>query len=140
MEKHAFEITRRCLQRSLSVVLPGPEVAGEPFWALMGIEPDGETTGIYYSVRQGGREFVPLFPGKELAEDYLVKTGEHDLAVRGISKEHLRVLLGFQRRGWVQLGICVPEAASPTGYQAYLPTAEDIEQMVKELGYSLEDG
>ncbi|MBF7084138.1 hypothetical protein IT084_14300 [Desulfallas sp. Bu1-1] len=139
MEKHVFEITRRCLQRSLSVMLPGPDVVGEPFWALMSIEPDGETNGNYYAVWQEGKRIVPLYPGRKLAQDYLAKTGEHDLAVRGISKEHLRVLLEFQKRGWIQLGVCVPVAASPTGYGVYLPTAEDIERMVKELGYSLDD-
>lgn len=136
MEKHAFEITRRIVQRSVGGMLPGPEVKGEPFWALMEIQ-DSEVTGTFYAVPFEDKKVVPLFLSGEDAGVFLNRSGEQYLAVRGISREHLNVLLGFQELGQIQLGICMPVPESPSGFGVFTPTAEHIEQMLAELGFEV---
>jgi len=139
LEKHVFEITRRVLQNTFRELLPGPEVQGEPFWALMSVDSDGEVNGSFYATWQDGKRIVPLFTSKDQAEHFLNLSGEGELMVRGIRKNHLRVLLEFQKRGRIQLGICMPKAESPGGYGCYIPMAEHITQILHELGYSLNE-
>ncbi len=136
MEKHAFEITRRIVHRSLGVLLPGPEVEGEPFWALMEFR-DEDVTGTFYAVAVGEKKAVPLFLSKDDAAAFLHWSDEKGLVVRGISQEHLNVLLGFQEKGQVQLGICMTVPESPNGYGMYTPNVKHIREMLLELGYKV---
>ncbi|TYO94517.1 hypothetical protein [Desulfallas thermosapovorans] len=132
MKNHAFEISRRVLQNTLMELLPGPEVQGEPFWALMSVEVSGETTGSFYV----NQSVIPLFLDKGQADNFLSLTKQEDLAVRGLSRKHLQVLLGFQKHGRVQLGICVPGLECCGNYKVFTPTLEQFEELLKELGFS----
>ncbi|AGL01122.1 hypothetical protein [Desulfoscipio gibsoniae] len=135
VKNHAFEITRRVLQNTLVELLPGPEVQGEPFWTLMCVEADGETTGSFYA----NQSVIPLFLDKGQADNFLSLIKQDDLAVRGISLKHLQVLLGFQKHGRVQLGICVPGLECCGNYGVFTSTVEQFEELLKELGFSLDD-
>lgn len=79
----------------VEVVLPGEAVRGSPFWALMEIR-DGRNTGNYHSIgTEGGMTRIMLFPQRSAADWAAGKLAEYagNFEVRGISSEHLEVLL-----------------------------------------------
>lgn len=84
------------------VVLPGEDVPGEPFWALMEIK-DGVNTGNYHSIgREGNLTRIMLFPQRRMADWAAQKLAEHvdGFEVRGISPEHLEVILRLCEDGF----------------------------------------
>lgn len=86
---------------SLEVVLPDQDVEGSPFWVLMEIK-DGKNTGNYHSIgREGGLARIMLFPQRGMAEWAAGKLAAQaeGFEVRGISPEHLDVLLGLCEDG-----------------------------------------
>ncbi len=88
------EIIRKYTDR-VETVLPGENVRGAPFWALMEIK-DGRNTGNYHSIgREGKFTRIMLFPQKRMADWAAGKLAEYaeGFEVRGISAEHLEVLL-----------------------------------------------
>lgn len=86
----------------VEVVVPGENVPGEPFWALMEIK-DGVNTGNYHSIgREGNLTRIMLFPQKRMADWAAQKLAGHaeGFAVRGISAEHLEVILRLCEDGY----------------------------------------
>lgn len=87
---------------SAEVVLPGENVQGEPFWALMEIR-NGFNTGNYHSIgKKDNRTMIMLFPQREMAvwASERLKTHTMDFKVRGISSRHLEVLLRLCEDGY----------------------------------------
>lgn len=83
-------------------VLPDETVQGEPFWALMEIK-GGVNTGNYHSIgKEGGLTRIMLFPQRHMAEWAARKLADHveGFEVRGISAEHLEVLLRLCEDGY----------------------------------------
>jgi hypothetical protein len=86
----------------VEVVLPGGDVPGEPFWALMEIK-DGLNTGNYHSIgREGNLTRIMIFPQRGVADWAARKLAEHadGFEVRGISARHLEVILRLCEDGY----------------------------------------
>ncbi|MCL6612842.1 MAG: hypothetical protein K6T66_15025 [Peptococcaceae bacterium] len=87
---------------SAQTVMPGENVPGSPFWVLMEIK-DGKNTGNYHSIgKQGDRAMIMLFPQKRMADWAAGELARHssDFQVRGVSAEHLEVLLRLCEDGY----------------------------------------
>jgi hypothetical protein len=87
---------------SAEVVLPGEDIQGEPFWALMEMK-NGLNTGNYHSIgKKDQRVLIMLFPQREMADWAAERLKAHtpDFEVRGISAGHLEVLLRLCEDGY----------------------------------------
>lgn len=87
---------------SAGAVLPGKDVPGDPFWALMEIR-EGVNTGNYHSIgKKDNRSLIMLFPQREMADWAVGRLREHaeEFEVRGISAQHLEVLLRLCEDGY----------------------------------------
>lgn len=87
---------------NINTVLPDENILGEPFWVLMEIK-DGENTGNYHSIgKRDNKSLIMLFPQKDMANWAEERLAEHsgDFKVRGVSKEHLEVLLRLCEDGY----------------------------------------
>ncbi|MCL5056662.1 MAG: hypothetical protein M1130_01430 [Actinobacteria bacterium] len=87
---------------SAGVVLPGENVPGDPFWALMEIR-EGLNTGNYHSIgKKDNRSLIMLFPQREMADWAAERLREHagEFEVRGLSAQHLEVLLRLCEDGY----------------------------------------
>ncbi|MDF3839613.1 restriction endonuclease [Cupriavidus basilensis] len=72
-----------------NVVMPGPEVKGEPFWTLYDLE-----TKEPYSFTQGDEIFGALFISRAHAEEYArVSHLKPRWTVRGLGMRHLRAYI-----------------------------------------------
>ncbi|MFZ5649042.1 MAG: hypothetical protein ACOY30_15640 [Bacillota bacterium] len=86
----------------VEIVLPGDNVQGEPFWVLMEIK-NGKNTGNYHSIgKRENRTMIMLFPQRHMADWAAGIMAQHsnDFAVRGVSAEHLNVLLRLCEDGY----------------------------------------
>ncbi|MFZ5631920.1 MAG: hypothetical protein ACOY40_03665 [Bacillota bacterium] len=97
---------------TLEAVMPDENVPGNPFWALMEIK-EGKNTGNYHSIgKKNNRIMIMLFPQKQMAEWAAGELARHsgDFQVRGISAEHLEVLLRLCEDGYpLQLVVAASE-------------------------------
>lgn len=80
-----------------NLMLPKPDVQGEPFWILMGIDAEGNLNGNYYASNDADDPndiYIPLFLTKRLAEDALECLGSGGaFCIRGLTKRHLNYIL-----------------------------------------------
>lgn len=86
----------------VEVVLPGESVPGNPFWALMEIK-EGVNTGNYHSIgKEGGFSRIMLFAQRRMADWAAGRLAGQagGFEVRGISAEHLEVLLRLCEDGY----------------------------------------
>lgn len=88
-----------------NLILPNPDVQGEPFWILMGINAEGNLSGDYYATNDTsdiGGVRIPLFLSKKLAEDALeCLESEESFCIRGLTKRHLNFLLDLSELDFV---------------------------------------
>ncbi|OPX92603.1 MAG: hypothetical protein A4E53_00394 [Pelotomaculum sp. PtaB.Bin104] len=136
LSDYQWHLTAENVKSVLENILPGPEVKGDPFWAVMEVERNGLTTGVYHTIvqdSQNGKEVLPLYERKDDAEKALQGAKLNDMAVRGISRSHMRVLVEFQKKGFIHLGVCA--FVSDNGNIGVIcPSAEHIRQMLEEMG------
>lgn len=115
-------------------ILPGPDVKGEPFWTIMEIK-NGENTGTFFATDANGKKVVLLFPTKEHAEETCKKINTHspEFQVRGISKNHLKVLLALEEKkfGQLQLGISLPTNGPEN--QVFLVDANGVRKTARKM-------
>ena len=86
---------------------PGPEVEGEPYWAIMDLDEEGNTTANIWS--HMGR--ITLFKTKNLAERILgvlnKREAHPDYAVRGVTERHLSALEDIGAQSEVDLMVVI---------------------------------
>lgn len=84
-----------------NLMLPNPDVQGEPFWILMGVNAEGNLSGDYYASNDADDSndiYIPLFLSKRLAEDALeYLESEGSFCIRGLTKRHLNYLLDLSK-------------------------------------------
>jgi len=119
------------LLKAIAELLPGPDVQGDPFWAVMKIGANNLATGVYQTVNND--VIVPLFYTQLQAEKYHSQTCNNDnTAVRGISRPHLAAMIQMWKLGLIKLGIAAPKS-SDSGLELFLPESpEKFEDYVRE--------
>lgn len=98
-------------------VLPGDDVQGEPFWVLMEIK-NGKNTGNYHSIgKRENRTLIMFFPQREMADWAAGVLSRHsnDYMVRGVSTEHLKVLLRLCEDGYPLELVVAASELNPKG-------------------------
>ena len=114
-------------------ILPGPEVKGDPFWVLVEVDDEGTSKAIYHSVMYEGKQVVPIYENRQDAVNVLRQAGLKDMAVRGVSRGHMRVLVEFQKEGFIQLGVCVL-VRDDGKFGIICPTAEAMKLLLEHMG------
>ncbi|MCD7978099.1 MAG: restriction endonuclease [Tannerellaceae bacterium] len=115
-------------QRLRQVFLPSRHIKGEPFYILME-HAGGMLTGNYHSVTYpGGKNCMLLFLSRKLGLDYLRRTKETDLLVRGLKQEafDFYILAARRQRATFQVILC----ETPNGEHAILEI--DPDQLKKD--------
>lgn len=128
-KNNAHEINK--LAKTVSKLLPGPDVHGDPFWTVMEIGANNIATGIYATVHDN--KTVPLFFTQSSAEEYhLQLQGSSNTAVRGISRPHLLAMIKMWELGLLKIGLVSPKSSS-SGFDLMLPeNPEKFEALIRE--------
>nr|WP_154887280.1 restriction endonuclease [Paenibacillus xylanexedens] len=88
------------LSKQISYIfLPDENVVGEPFWALMMLNGEGENTGNYVSfLDKQKQQRIPIFISKKTAENFRDKHFYHaNCGVRGIRQHQLMAVIEFSK-------------------------------------------
>lgn len=86
----------KVIAKKIETVLPDQNIIGQPFWTIME-EIEGKITGTYLCISE---KTIGLFISKKCANDIAKKTGG---VVRGVSQNHLRIILGYAKMGDIKL-------------------------------------
>ena len=104
---------------------PGPEIEGEPYWAIMNLDPEGRTTANIWT--HSGR--ITLFQTRALAERLFqaltAKDPDHNYGVRGVTSPHLEAIKTVAARTEVGLQLVTRIDDGGTVEARLLDDAED---------------
>lgn len=112
------------------VLTPGPDVEGEPYWAIMHVDDDGNTDGNLWSF--GKR--IMLFFDREIADTLMnsvaAKDKDNKYARRGVTEAHLESIQAMVDGSDVELFVVL---SLDGGTIEAIPLAEHLDEMPPPL-------